>query len=416
MKALVLPSEVCGRVTAPPSKSYTHRALFIGLLTKGKTSILNPLICEDTIASLLAVREFGAKASWNTIESYGMPREPRNIIDCKRSATTMRFAIAIASITEGLTILTGSESLRRRPMGDLLRALEKLGIKILSRGYKAPIAILGDIDRLKGKEIEIEGSTSSQFISALLLVAPKVGLTIRVVGDVVSRPYIDITLRTLKLAGIEIEHENYRTFFIDTQEYKETTFKILGDYSSASFLLAAGALYGKVSIRGLDPQDVQGDRKIIDVLKEMGAKVRIYGKNIEVSSNQLEGVEFDCKDTPDLFPVISVLGCFAKGTTRITNVKRLKFKETERVNVMIQNLKKMKARVQLSGDSVLVRKSELKGTLLNTEGDHRIAMALVIAALGAKGESVIEDVSCIKDSYPMFFDHLKRLNVNVRVI
>lgn len=403
-----------GSVSAPPSKSYTHRALFIALLTNGETKILNMLDSADTRASMRAIKAFGATMKNTIVKGVEKPTEPNNIINCGDSGTTIRFAASVASLVNGLTILTGSASLRRRPMKPLENALKQLGIHVISRGGNPPLVITGG--NLKSNYIEIDGSISSQFVSGLLIISPIIGLTIHVIGKMVSRPYVDMTIQTMKAFGVNVKEKN-STFIIEKQSYKPTTFTIPGDYSSAAFLMAIGSLLGNVKILNLRPDDVQADRAFVDILKEMGAKVVIGSNYIEVEKASLEGIEIDCSNTPDIVPILSVLGAYAHGKTIIKGVAHLRFKESDRIKTVSKNLKLMGARVEDGPDYIKIYGvSKLKGAILNSFGDHRIAMAFTVAALAAEGPSIIKGMESIIDSYPSFLEHVKMLGGNIEVI
>lgn len=389
-----------GKIEAPPSKSYTHRALFLGLLSEGKTEIENPLICADTLATLNAVRAFGANAGWNLIESSGEVKPAK--INAFESGTTARLAIGISALANGESVIDGRESLRKRPMEPLLKALNDLGIKIQSNGF-LPVKVFGG--RIKRNYVRVDGSISSQFITALFLLGARAGLTVEVLNPV-SKPYLEITLRTLKWANVKVEREE-SAFYVH-QGIKAEHFSIPGDYSSASFFLVAGAIFGRIKVVGLDRDDVQADKAILDLLREFGAKVRAGRDYVEVERDELVGQEVNCRDFPDLFPILAVLGAYSEGKT-VLRAEHLRYKESDRIKAMALNLAKMGAKVRELHDGLIISKSDLKGTLLNPQKDHRIAMALAIAALGAKGNSVILNETCVEKSYPNFFEDLRRV-------
>ncbi|GAB6101761.1 3-phosphoshikimate 1-carboxyvinyltransferase [Thermococcus atlanticus] len=389
-----------GKIRAPPSKSYTHRALFLGLLSEGKTKIENPLICTDTLATLNAVRAFGARADWNFVESSGEV-EPAKI-NAFESGTTARLAIGIGALADGESVIDGKESLRKRPMKSLLRALNDLGVKTKSNDF-LPVRVFGG--EIKGNYVKIDGSISSQFITALLFLGAKAGLSVEVLNPV-SKPYLEITLRMLNWANVRVERNG--DIFHVHQGIKAEHFSIPGDYSSASFLLVAGAIFGKVRVEGLDKDDVQADKAIIGLLREFGANVKISKDYVEVERDELVGQEVDCRDFPDLFPVLAVLGAYSEGKT-VLRAKHLRYKESDRIRAMALNLAKMGANVKELDDGLIISKSELRGTVLNPQNDHRIAMALTIAALGARGKSAILNERCVEKSYPNFFKDLRGL-------
>jgi len=389
-----------GKIRAPPSKSYTHRALFLGLLSEGKTKIENPLICTDILATLNAVRAFGARADWNFVESSGEVKPAK--INASESGTTARLAIGIGALADGESVIDGKESLRKRPMKPLLKALSDLGVKTKSNGF-LPVRVFGG--KIRGDYVRVDGIISSQFITALLLLGAKVGLSVEVLNPV-SKPYLEITLRTLRWANVKVERDG--GIFHVHQGIKAGHFSIPGDYSSASFFLVAGAIFGKVRVEGLDKDDVQADKAIIDLLKEFGAKVKTGKDYVEVERGELVGQDVDCRDFPDLFPVLAVLGAYSEGRT-VLMAKHLRYKESDRIKAMALNLAKMGAKVKELDDGLIINRSRLKGAILNPQNDHRIAMALTIAALGAKGKSLILNERCVEKSYPNFFEDLRRL-------
>jgi 3-phosphoshikimate 1-carboxyvinyltransferase len=403
-----------GTISAPPSKSYTHRALFIALLTNSESKILNMLHSADTKASMRAIKAFGGTIKDTIIKGVEKPIEPNNIINCGDSGTTIRFAASVASLVNGLTILTGSKSLRRRPMKPLEHALKQLGAHVFSRNGNPPLVILGG--NIKSQEIEINGSVSSQFISGLLIISPIIGLTIHVTEKIVSRPYIDMTIQTMEAFGVKVKEEN-STFIVEKQQYKPTIFTVPGDYSSAAFLMAAASLLGHVKILNLKQDDVQADKAFINILKEMGAKVIVGSNYVEIEKASLEGIEVNCSNTPDIVPVLSVLGAYARGKTIIKGIAHLRFKESDRIKTVSKNLKLMGAHVEEGPDYIKIYGNrKLRGAILNSFGDHRIAMAFIIAALAAGSPSIIKGVESIVDSYPLFIDHIKSLGGNIEVV
>ncbi len=407
-----------GVVEAPPSKSYTHRALFTALLADGVTIVKNMLVSEDTKTTISAVRKFGGKIEGTgKIIGTSSLKSPITVY-CKRSGTTIRIASAIAALTDGPVLLYGDQALNRRPMKPLITALNSLGAKILSRDGKPPLAIQG-FQKPICNSVGIDASISSQFVSALLIIAPMIGLTIETYGHLKSAPYIDITLKVMEAFGAQYEREGYKFFKVYETGYKPTKIAIPGDYSSAAFILAAGALRGKVKVEGLYADDVQGDRFILKVLREMGARVRATESYVEVeSSGTLESIEVDCVNTPDLVPVIAILGAYAKGTTRIYNVEHLVFKESNRLESICRNLRQLgvDAKVQEKGEIIIKGSNRFRGAKLYSFNDHRIAMAFAIAALVADKPIEIQGFGRVSDSYPQFLNHLKSLGVKFEVI
>jgi 3-phosphoshikimate 1-carboxyvinyltransferase len=413
-----------GEIKAPPSKSYTHRALIAASLANGESKIKNPLICQDTEATLNVIKSYGTKIidKRNLLIINGVKeiKTPDDVLNCMDSGTTIRFATSILSFAKGISILTGGESLRKRPMQPLIDALNQLNVKCFSakgNGYP-PIIVFGG-EGIRG-EAFLPGNVSSQFISSLLFAAPlaKSDVKISLSTPLESKPYVEMTLKILEAHNIYVSASSDRSIFLipSNQSYKPFNHDVPGDYSSATFLLAAAALTkSKIKVKGLKNPELQADSAIINVLKEMGAQVNVGENYVEVSSEaELTGIEFDAKNTPDLVPALTVLGCFAKGETKIFNVERLRIKESDRINALISELTKMGGKLTFKNNALIVKGvCKLKGAEINPYGDHRIAMACAIAALKAEGKTKILNPECIKKSYPNFFKDLKKLGVKV---
>ncbi len=390
--------EVKGEVKAPPSKSYTHRAYFLSLLADEPSRVINPLSSDDTDASLDAIKKFGASVEGELIVP---PQEIKGVeIDARESGTTARLSLGIAALSAERSVIDGRSRLRERPFGPLVNALKSLGAEV--SGERLPIRIRGGV---KGNRVTVDASLSSQFVSSLLLLGSRVGLEIEVINPV-SRPYIEMTLRTMKAFGVDFEREGYR--FIIAPGVKGASFEVPGDYSSASFFLAAGVLYGKVRVLGLDPEDVQADRAIISVLEEFGAEVKLGGNYVEAERDELKAVKIDCSDFPDLFPIIAVLAAYSDGKS-VIRARQLRLKESDRVRAMAVNLSGMGIKVRELPDGLEITGGRPRGARIEGFNDHRIVMAMSIAALGAEGESEILDTESVSKSYPSFFNDLRGL-------
>ena len=422
----VRPSKLAGEVVAPPSKSYTHRAFAVGLLAKGESRITDPLIGLDTKATIDAAEILGAKISqareeW-VVQGTGGKLEPKtDLIDAQNSGTTIRIMSAIASLSRKPIHLTGDESIRKRPMGPLIDALVKLGAKGKCEGPngRPPVVVGGG---LAGGDVEITGVVSSQFISALLIACPyaRDDVSLSVAEEPRSKPYIEITIEVLEAAGAKIKRNKSLTDFkIDgRQVFHPLDMKIPGDFSSAAFVLGAAALTGsRVAVSNLNVRGAQGDKRIVDLLKEFGADVKVRGETIEVAgAGGLTGIEADCGDNPDLVPILSVLGAVADGRTRLTNIPHLRFKETDRLRALATELKKLGADVEELPDEIRLNGvKQLKGAKLQSYGDHRMAMALGVAGLVAKGETIVDGAESIPVSYPSFVDDMKKLGAQFKV-
>jgi len=421
----VRPSRLEGEVTAPPSKSYTHRAFAVGLLAKGESKITNPLLSFDTQATIDTIKILGAKVTqhndvWHVIGTGGSLKPSANLIDVKNSGTTIRLMTAIASLSPKPIGLTGDESIRARPMGPLIEALERLGAKAKCErpGGKPPVVVGGG---LKGGDVEISGAISSQFISGLLLACPYAREDVELrVTELRSKPYVEMTLEMLDLAGAKIKRSSDLTEFTipGRQVLRPLEFDVPGDFSSAAFLLGAAALAGvAVRVNNLNIRGVQGDKRIVDLLREFGAEVKVKGKVVEVSSSGLTGIEADCGDNPDLVPVLAVLGAVADGTTVLTNIPHLRYKETDRIRALGTELSKLGARIEERQDELRIRGvKQLKGAKLNSYDDHRMAMALAVAGLVAKGETIVDGAEFISVSYPGFVEDMRKLGTQMELM
>jgi 3-phosphoshikimate 1-carboxyvinyltransferase len=414
MKVTIQKSDIKGTVNAPPSKSYTHRAIAIAALSK-KATINNPLISEDTKATIRASEAFGAeivsKKDSLIIKGFdGKLKVPDNVIDVANSGTTLRIMTAVASLVNGATVLTGDASIRTRPNTPLLNALNDLGAEVFStrNNGMAPIVVRG---KMRGGAVYIDGSVSSQFISALLIACPFASHRTKVMikGELKSRPYVNITIDMLKEAGAKITADNPNTFTIPPeQEYDMRSYDVPGDFSSASYMMAAGALCGDITIKNLFPSE-QGDSALIEILGKMGAQISWNEKKgeVKVSKSELTGIEVDVGKTPDLVPTLAVLGAASKGTMVIGNAEHVRYKETDRLRAMTVELKKMGVDITEEKDRLVIKGGAIKGAEVHGWDDHRIVMALAVAGLVA-GDTTIDTIESVSISYPGFFEDLRK--------
>ena len=419
MKIQISGSSISGEVTAPSSKSATHRALILAALADGENSIRHPLASDDTLATLRALKQMGAahrKLGSTWVIKGGELKEPRGPVHCGESGTTMRLLTAVSALVEGDVTLTGGPSLNRRPMEPLLSALRMLGVECESNGGLPPMTVHGQ-GMLKGGTTEIRGDVSSQFVTALLLVAPlaETPLTIKVTTPLESRPYVSMTVDVMRQFGVEAKVSgDMRTLIAPNVPYRAAKVAVEGDWSSAAYPLAMGALSGEARVKNLDPASCQADVEFINVLEDMGADVQIHGSSITTHKSSLKAVERDLSDCPDLFPIISTLCTQAQGTSTLSGLGRLRLKESDRVKSMGDGLRAMGAHFTERGDTVKIRGSRLRGAQVDPQGDHRVAMSLAAAALVANGATVIGDAECVSKSYPGFWTHLEQLGVTVR--
>lgn len=415
-------STISGTVRCPPSKSYTHRAIAIASLANGESTITNALLSRDNLATINACKKLGSKLIQKnrTIIIAGRNKfdSGNREIDAENSGTTIRIMIAMSALVEeGKTTLTGDESLRKRPMQPLLDALKQLGVDSTSANGMPPVVVKGG--GIRGGYTEIKGDVSSQFISALLIscIYADRDVEIAVKGDQVSKPYIDATLATMRQFGVKIDNRHYTNYRVKRQQYKPTKFDIPSDFSSAAMMLAAGALAGDVTVEGLNFELPQADAKIVDILHDMGASIKMNKTKGTVrveAPGKMEGDTFNLQNTPDLLPVVSILALKAKNKVTIKGVAHARVKETDRIANIVMELKKVGAEVEEFEDGLSIRVSgKLKNASLNAYNDHRLFMAFCIASL-LTDKCVIDGLESVDVSYPTFVDDLRKLGANIK--
>ena len=411
-----------GNLAAPSSKSYSIRALLCGLLVDGRVELGNVLVSRDTAAAMRVCEQLGGRLKLlddDVIHVEGVGGEPkprRPVVDCMNSGTTLRLATAIASISSEPVSFTGDSSLRERTLKPLEDALTSLGVRVESRNGFPPVKVKGPVS---GGRVSIPGDVSSQYISALLMALPVVegDSSIHVTGILKSRPYIDLTLNALEGFGVRIENRDYREFIVaGGQKYSARRYDVEGDYSSAAFILAAAALTdGEVGVGNLSQKSLQADKKIIEILDRMGAEVTVSeDKAVVAGDGSLQGVEVDLGDSPDLLPIVSVLGALSEGETRIVNTKHARIKECDRITAMTRELSRMGADIREKPDGLEVDGGRLKGAIVDGWRDHRIIMSLAVAGLKASGETRIRDAGHIDVTYPNFTEDIKQLGGKVK--
>lgn len=425
MRLKITPSAVGGKVSAPPSKSYTHRALILGSLAQGKTVIENFLSSDDTLYTINACRSLGVNISFDdgTLKIVGSggkfsvkPGQRRIFVG--NSGSTIRMVASLAALVPARVIFEGEPRLHERPVGDLLSALKNLGVQARSVNDNdcPPIEISGG--RLLGGEVTASGITSSQHISSLLMVAPyaEKDVRIKIIDSLHSKPYVDITIDAMRQFGVEAENHHYKEFMVKSgQRYQGRHYKVEGDYSSAAYFFAAAAIgKGTVAVSNLKPDSAQGDRHFLDILSEMGCIVS-YGKGqVKFARRKdLTGVAVDMGDYPDIVQPLAVVAAFAEGKTKITNIGHLRYKETDRINNTAAELRKMGIQVHVTEDTMLINGGKPEGAVIETYSDHRMAMSFAVAALFAEGETIINGTEAVAKSYPAFFTDLARIGAKI---
>lgn len=427
MIVTISPSKISGSIYASASKSSMQRACAAALIANRETVISNPGRSNDDLAALEVIQKLGAtitSVNDNKLLIKGSDfTSGATEINCGESGLGLRMFAPIAALSSHEIILNGSGSLLQRPMDFFDEIFPQLGITIQSNNGKLPIKIKGP---LQPKNISIDGSLSSQFLTGLLMAYAKactqpVSIT---VNNLKSKPYIDLTLQVLKHFGWHVENRNYKEFYFDPKGSKASpkggglegaSYTVEGDWSGAAFVLVAGAIAGDVIVEGLDPQSAQADKAIIDALKKSGANISINENEISIQGKNLKAFDFDATDCPDLFPPLVALATYCKGTSAITGVSRLTHKESNRALSLKNEFGKLGVNILLQDDIMLIEGSKPVGATVHSHHDHRIAMACAVAALQADGQTIIHEAEAINKSYPDFYDHLKRLNASLQI-
>jgi 3-phosphoshikimate 1-carboxyvinyltransferase len=415
--------ELTGDIGIPGSKSHTVRAVVIASLAEGISKITNPLKSADTIAAADACSALGAEIeikddAWFVRGFAGKPKQPDGVIDFANSGASSRLIMSVIALGGVNAIIDGDNSLRKRPMQPLIDALSNLGVSARSSDGNGclPIEISG---KLVGGTTEVD-CRSSQYVSSLLISCPLAEKdTVITVKNICEKPYIEMTLGWLDEQGIEYENDKLESFRIrGDQRYDAFEKKVPGDWSSATFPLCAGAITkSDILLMGLDMEDTQGDKEIVSMLREMGADITVEENGIRIKGGkELHGAELDLSNTPDALPALTVVGCLAKGTTKLVNVVQARIKETDRVKVITQELSKMGANIEELEDGIIIRESDLKGANVSGHNDHRIVMALSLAGMIADGETEIDTAESVDVTYPGYVESMRSVNADMRLV
>jgi 3-phosphoshikimate 1-carboxyvinyltransferase len=414
-----------GEVYAPPSKAYTQRMLIASALAHGTSKVSGPLVSDDTEAALRAVKALGAKVTtggdcW-TVEGAHPLKGAQEPIDCGDSGATLRFTMPVAALGSGSSVFVLGKSLEQRPIAPLLQSLRQLGVEAYHQRLDGRATIVVEGGGIAGGKTSMRGDVSSQFVSGLMFACPmaRADTEITLTKSLESKEYVKMTQAVLAEHGISVHiSEEFDCLRIPAnQTYKPCDHRVPGDFSSAAFLLAAAAVTrSDVRVKNLDYEVVQGDKAILEVLKRMGVNGRVCPDRVEIegTGGLLEAVDVDARDIPDLVPVCAVLACYAKGTSKIHDAHRLRYKESDRLLSLYLELTKMGAQIAMDEGSLTVEgPCALHGAVVNPHNDHRIAMACAVAGLGASGETRIQDAECVRKSYPRFFNDLSLLGVDI---
>jgi 3-phosphoshikimate 1-carboxyvinyltransferase len=422
MDLYIHPSNLRGELMAPPSKSSMQRACAAALLRKGKTIIHNPGCSQDDLSALGVIRDLGARVDFLpdgsvAVDSDGV--QPRgDQIHCGESGLGMRMFAPLIALSGKRQVIQGEGSLLGRPMDFFDQVLPQLGVQVSSQGGKLPISLQGP---LKPADISIDGSLSSQFLTGLLLAYAAAGashVSIRV-NNLKSKPYIDLTLQVMRQFGWKVENRQYQEFYFDgpvngLEPGGPIHYTVEGDWSGAAFLLVGAAIGGEITLNGLDLGSSQADKAVLRALKDSGAVLHEHSDRIRVGRGALNPFSFDATDCPDLFPPLATLAAYCSGTTEISGALRLAHKESDRSKTLSDELGKMGAKIGVLGDRMLINGGKpLAGAAVSSRGDHRIAMACSIAALGAHSVTLIQGAESVAKSYPGFYDDLRALGSRI---
>ena len=413
-KIIIKPKLLKGNIVVPPSKSLGHRGIIAAALSQGVSKVDNIQLSKDIEATIDIMKELGAIIDINDdsllIDGSNIFSYERNLdLKCNESGSTIRFLIPLALTKRGDYIFHGEGKLVTRPLEPYYEIFNKKGIEYSTTEGGLPLRISG---KLTSGTYRVRGDISSQFITGLLFSLPLLDgdSRIYVTTKLESKGYIDLTLQVLKDFGIQIENNDYREFNIKgNQRYHSRDYYIEGDYSQGAFFLVAGALGSSIICSGLNKNSLQGDKVILDILEAMGCSIDESEEGIKVNPSKTKGIKIDASNCPDLVPILTVLASLSEGETRIINAKRLRIKECDRLHAITTELCKVGANIIELEDSLIISGvSELKGGEVNSHNDHRIVMALAIAATRAKGEVIINNPSAVEKSYPNFFkDYVK---------
>ncbi len=413
-KIIIKPKLLKGNIVVPSSKSLGHRGIIAAALSRGISRVYNIQLSKDIEATMELMKELGAVVNIEDQNLYIDGRkmfsyEKKLDLRCRESGSTLRFLIPLALTKDGDYIFHGEGKLISRPLEPYYEIFEEKGIKYSREEDGLPLKVSG---KLTSGTYRVRGDISSQFITGLLFSLPILedNSRIQITTKLESKGYIDLTLDILKDFGIEIENNNYKEFNIrGAQKYNCRNYYVEGDYSQGAFFLVAGALGSSIVCYGLNKDSLQGDKVILDILEAMGCNVEESKEGIKVKPSKTKGIEIDASNCPDLVPILTVLASLSEGETKIVNAKRLRIKECDRLHAITKELNKLGANIIELEDSLIISGvNELKGGEVDSHNDHRIVMALAIAATRARGNVIINNPSAVEKSYPNFFkDYFK---------
>lgn len=422
MKVKIKPSILSGEIVIQPSKSYSHRAIISAALAKGKknSKINNLKFSVDIETTVKIMENWGAKitkkeSGLEIIGNDGKIVPKNNYIQCNESGSTIRFLIPVALTSKNELIFDGKGKLIDRPLDSYYKIFDKQEIKYETSEGKLPLKVNG---KLKAGNYEIDGNVSSQFITGLLYALPLLDgdSTIVINKNLESKGYVDLTLEILKLSGIKIKNNDYKSFEIKgNQEYKSFDYTVEGDYSQVAFWIVAGIISAnkdnEIKCLHLNKYSLQGDKAIIEIVQKMGAKLEIFDDYVIVKPSKTKGTIIDVSQCPDIAPILTVLGALSEGETKIINAERLRIKESDRIISIKTELNKLGAKIEEIGDSLVIQGVDIfeGGVEVSAWNDHRIAMSLAVASIRCKNKIVIDEAESVKKSYPHFWDDFEKM-------
>lgn len=402
---------ISGVATPPCSKSYAQRALAAALLAEGESVLRNLDFCDDTLSAIRVIETLGAKVERldeRTVRVSGGLDPQSDLLNMGESGLATRMFTPIASLCNKPITVQGEGTLLYRPMHMMIEPLRKLGVDVRDGGGRLPVEVCGPIS---GGEIEVDGSVSSQFLTGLLMALPLAAEdTTIAVENAVSTPYLDMTIDLASKFGVNIQHNDYKEFYVEGgQKYEATDLVIEGDWSAAAMLLVAGAVAGEITLTNISLLSKQADVAICDALVRAGALVTSEPDRITVEHRDLVGFEFDATQCPDLFPALAALAAAADGESVIYGTHRLEHKESNRAETIASEYGKLGIKVELEGDMMRIHGGEIHAAEVESHHDHRIAMSMAVSALRSDGEVLIHDAECVAKSFPDFFAVLESL-------
>ncbi len=407
-------------ISIPGSKSYTNRALIIAALSEKKVTIKNPLLSDDTEAMADCLKQLSYVLRK---DADSITVEPRNIIEknfpvnlnARLSGTTIRFILALACVLPGVKTLTGLEGLNKRPIKDLVEGLRQLGadIKYIEKEGFPPLKI--STSTLRPNTAKLNGDISSQYFSAIMMIAPAIGKTnIEVIGNQISKSYIDMTIDTMKQFGVEVKNDNYNNYSIAAeQRYNLDEYTVEGDFSGAGYFFAIGALTrSKITLQNLNPASKQGDRQFASILEMMGNKIITGNNSMTIIGKGVQPITINMEQCPDQAQTLAVLAAFAKGKTVINGIRSLRVKETERVAAVEKELDKMGIQTESTRDTLIIHGGNPKPATIDTYGDHRMAMSFAVAGTSLSGMA-INNPEVVNKTFPNYWKVLESIGVNL---